>query len=74
MLRDYAMRFAQRGAQPGLLQDHAVDASAICPGAFDEWFVFFAGRNFDIAGFARNWRHRFFGSRCCEQLAVRITS
>jgi hypothetical protein len=74
MLRNHAMRFPQRGTQPGLLQDHAVNARAICTGVFDAWTVLFAGRSFDVASFARNRRHRFFDSRCCDQLAVRITS
>jgi len=63
VLRDYAMRYSQLATQPGLLQDHAVNASAICPGTFDAWFVLSAGRSFEVANFARNCRRRFLGSR-----------
>ena len=60
MLRNYALLFSQRGTQPGLLRDHAVDARAICSSGYDARPVLFACRRFDAASFARNCRPTFF--------------
>jgi len=74
MLRDYALRFSRRGAQPGLLRDHAVDACAISKGAFDAWGFVFGCCGIDVGCFARELRYRFLGSRYCESLGVPFTS
>ena len=60
MLRNYALRPSQRGIQPGLLQDHAVDTCATCARGTDARFGLFAGQRFDVASFARNCRPKFF--------------
>ncbi len=74
MLRDYAVHFSQCGAQPGLLQDHAVDARTISTDAFGAWDFLLACRSFDVASFARSRRHRFLGSRYWERLGVPTSS
>ena len=74
MLRNYALRFSQRGTQPGLLQDHAVNARAIRSGGFDAQLVLSTSRSFDGASFARDSRHKFFGSRHRVQLEIPTTS
>jgi hypothetical protein len=74
MLRDYAVRFSQRGASPGLLRDYAVDARAISTGAFDACGFPFGCYHFYVACLAREWRHRFRGSCYCDQLGVPVTT
>ena len=67
MLRDYAVCFARRRAQPGLLHDHAVHARAFRSGAFDARCVFFTCRT-AFASVARSWPHGFFGSHFYNEL------